>query len=145
VLTRTGRPSRRRGTAGWLVAALSAAGIACGGGSGATTYTGLISCTQPENIEGLGLLEACEEAPADARAQFQQGCTAPTTPDGGGGPTVMNAPCSRLDTLGGCEITSGGFKESFWYYGSVADAEAGATPADIQRLCSASGGTYFAP
>lgn len=120
---------------------MAASGAACGGGA---TYGGLISCTQSENIEGFGLLEACEEAPADARAQFQQGCTAPTT-DGGGGATVVNAPCPRLDTLGGCEITSGGFKESFWYYGSGADAEAGATPADIQRLCSASGGTYSAP
>ena len=57
----------------------------------------------------------------------------------------MNAPCSRSDTLGGCEITSGGFKEDFWYYASASDGEVGATPADIQRLCSASGGTYFAP
>jgi hypothetical protein len=58
---------------------------------------------------------------------------------------VVNAPCSRADTLGGCEITSGGVKESFWYSASGADADVGATPSDIQRLCSASGGTYFAP
>ncbi|HTB59993.1 MAG TPA: hypothetical protein VLC06_19105 [Polyangia bacterium] len=142
MLTRTGRRWRRPARILWLAAALGASGAACGGGE---TYNGLISCTQSENIEGFGLLEACEEAPADARSQFQQGCTAPTTTDGGVRPTVVNAPCSRLDTLGGCEITSGGFKESFWYYGSVADADAGATPADIQRLCSASGGTYSAP
>ncbi len=124
-----------------VAAALTALGAACGGGGGGGAYTGQISCTQTENVAGFGLLEACEEAPASARAQFQQGC--PTTD--GGSPTVMNAPCSRVDTLGGCEITSGGFKQSFWYYGSGADAEVGATPADIQRLCSASGGTYLTP
>ena len=143
MLARTGRPWRRRAGGWWLAAALGASVAACGGGG--DTYTGLISCTQSENIEGFGLLEACEEASASARAQLQQGCAAPATADGGVRPTVVNAPCPRLETLGGCEITSGGFKESFWYYGAGADAEAGATPADIQRLCSASGGTYFAP
>jgi hypothetical protein len=142
VLTRTERQRRRPAGILWLAAGLTASGVACGG---VETYAGLISCTQPENIEGFGLLEACEEAPADARSQFQQGCTASTTADGGVRPTVVNAPCARLDTLGGCEITSGGFKESFWYYETGADAGAGATPADIQRLCSASGGTYSAP
>ena len=124
-----------------LAAALTAAGAACGGGS---TYTGLISCTQSENVESFGLLQACEEVQASARLQLQQGCAAATTTDGGS-PTVANAPCSRVDTLGGCEITSGGFKETFWYSASGADAEVGAMPSDIQRLCSASGGTYFAP
>jgi hypothetical protein len=76
--------------------------------------------------------------------QLQQGCTAATTIDAGS-PTVVNAPCSRVDTLGGCEITSGGFKETFWYYGAGGDAEVGATPSDIQGLCSGSGGAYFAP
>jgi hypothetical protein len=124
-----------------LVAALTASGAACGGG---TAYTGLISCTQSENVESFGLLEACEEIQASARALLQQGCTATATTDGGS-PTVVDAPCSRVDTLGGCEITSGGFKETFWYYGADADADVGATPSDIQRLCSASGGTYFTP
>ena len=142
VLTRRGRPWRRRAGAWWLAATLGASGAACGGGD---AYTGLISCTQSEDIEGFGLLEACEEASASARPQLQQGCTAPATSDGGQRPTVIDGPCPRVDTLGGCEITSGGFKESFWYYGAGADAEAGATPADIQRLCSASGGTYSAP
>ena len=123
-----------------LAAALTASGAACGGGS---TYTGLISCTQSENVESFGLLQACEEAQASARPQLQQGCAAPTAD--GGSPTVVNAPCSRVDTLGGCEITSGGFKETFWYSGAGADADVGAMPSDIQRLCSASGGTYFAP
>ncbi len=124
-----------------LAAGLTAPGAGCGGGS---TYTGLISCTRSTNVQGLGLLEACEEAPASARSQFQQGCTAATTVDGGS-PTVANAPCPRVDTLGGCQITSGGFEESFWYYGAGGDGEVGAMPSDIQRLCSASGGTYFAP
>ena len=144
VLTRRGRPWRPRASVCWLAAALGASGAACGGGGG-DAYTGLISCTQSENIEGFGLLEACEEASASARPQLQQGCTAATTTDGGERPTVINAPCPRADTLGGCEITSGGFKESFWYYGSGADADIAATPADIQRLCSASGGTYSTP
>jgi hypothetical protein len=120
---------------------LTAPEAACGGGG---TYTGLISCTQAENVESFGLLEACEEVEASARPQLQQGCAAATAADGGS-PTVMDAPCSRVGTLGGCEITSGGVKESFWYSTSGADAEVGATPSDIQRLCSASGGTYFAP
>ena len=124
-----------------LAAALTASGAGCGGGS---TYTGLVSCTWSENIRSLGPLEVCEEASASARSQFQQGCATATTADGGSA-TVMNAPCPRLDTLGGCEITSGGFKASFWYYGPGADAEVGATPSDIQSLCSGSGGTYFAP
>jgi hypothetical protein len=124
-----------------LAAALTASGAACGGGS---TYTGLISCTRSENVESFGLLQACEEAEASARPQLQQGCTASTTADGGS-PTVVNAPCARVATLGGCEITSGGFKESFWYSASGADAEIGASPSDIQRLCSGSGGTYVAP
>ena len=124
-----------------LAAGLAASGAACGGGS---TYTGLISCTQLENVESFGLLQACEEIQASARTQLQQGCAAASTADGGS-PMVVNAPCSRVDTLGGCEITSGGFKETFWYSGAGADAEVGAMPSDIQRLCSASGGTYFAP
>jgi len=124
-----------------LAAALTASGAACGGGS---TYTGPVSCTWAENVESFGLLEACEEVEASARLELQQGCTASTTTDGGS-PTVVNAPCSRVDTLGGCEFTSGGFKETFWYYGAGADADVGATPGDIQTLCSGSGGTYFAP
>ena len=123
-----------------LAAGLAASGAACGGGG---TYAGLISCTQSENVESFGRLQACEEAQASARPQLQQGCAAPT--GDGGSPLVVNAPCSRVDTLGGCEITSGGFKETFWYSGAGADAEVGAMPSDIQRLCSASGGTYFAP
>ena len=125
----------------WLSVALTASEAACGGGS---AYTGLISCTQSENVESFGVLQACEEIEASARMQLQQGCTAATTTDAGS-PTVVNAPCSRVDTLGGCEITSGGFKETFWYSGAGADAEVGAMPSDIQRLCSASGGAYFAP
>jgi hypothetical protein len=125
-----------------LAAALAASGAACGGGS--STYDGLISCTQLENVESFGLLQACEEIQASARPQLQQGCSAATSADAGS-PRVVNAPCSRVDTLGGCEITSGGFKETFWYYGAGADAEAGATPSDIQRLCAGSGGAYFAP
>lgn len=124
-----------------LAAALTASAAACGGSS---TYAGLISCTQTENVESFGLLLACEEVEADARVQLQQGCSAATTADAGS-PAVVNAPCSRVDTLGGCQITSGGFKETFWYYGAGADAEVGATPSDIQRLCSGSGGAYFAP
>lgn len=124
-----------------LAAALTASGAACGGGG---RYTGLISCTRSTDVQGLGILEACEEAPASARSQFQQGCTAATTADGGS-PVIADAPCPRVNTLGGCEITSGGFEETFWYYGAGADAEVGAMPSDIQRLCSASGGTYFAP
>jgi hypothetical protein len=125
-----------------LVTALTASGGACGGSS--STYAGLISCTQLENVESFGLLQACEEVEAGARMQLQQGCTAATTTDAGS-PTVVNAPCSRVSTLGGCQITSGGFKETFWYYGVGGDAEVGATPGDIQRLCSGSGGAYFAP
>jgi len=124
-----------------LAAALAASGAACGGGS---TYSGLISCTQLENVESFGLLQACEEIQASARMQLQQGCAVASTADGGS-PTVANAPCSRVDTLGGCEITSGGFKETFWYSGAGADAEVGAMPSDIQRLCAGSGGTYIAP
>jgi hypothetical protein len=124
-----------------LAAALTASGAACGGGG---TYTGLISCTQAENVESFGLLQACEEIEAGARLQLQQGCAAATTTDGGV-PTVVNAPCSRVDTLGGCQITSGGFKETFWYYLAGSDADVGATPSDIQGLCSGSGGAYFAP
>lgn len=124
-----------------MVGLMAAWGASCG--SGSSTYDGLISCTQTENIESFGLLQACEEAAASARAQLQLGCTAATAD--GGSPTVVNAPCSRVDTLGGCEITSGGFKEDFWYQASDSDADVGATPSDIQRLCSASGGTYFAP
>ena len=125
-----------------LAAALTTSGAACGEGS---PYTGLISCTRSENVESFGLLQACEEVEASARVQLQQGCTTSTSTADGGNPTVVNASCSRVDTLGGCQITSGGFKETFWYSASGADADVGATPSDIQRLCSASGGTYFAP
>jgi hypothetical protein len=126
----------------WLAAALTASEVACGGGS---TYTGLVSCTQLENVENFGLLQTCEEVEASARSQLQQGCAAAVATDGGSPPTVVDAPCSRAETLGGCEITSGGIKESFWYSPSGADAEAGATPSDIQRLCAGSSGTYLAP
>ena len=133
----------------WGLAAALTAATACGsGGSGNSdggggTYSGSISCTQVEEVEGFGLLQVCEEAMASARPQLQQGCSSPTA--GGGRAPVMNAPCARTNTLGGCQITSGGFAESFWYAAASPDAEANATPADIQTLCAGAGGTMLTP
>ena len=80
-----------------------------------------------------------------ARSQFQQGCTAATTAIEEA-PLVANGFAPRVDTSVVARITSGGFEESFWYYGAGADGEVGAMPSDIQRLCSASAEpTYFAP
>jgi len=122
--------------------AIALAAAACGGsGSSADAYTGLISCTQIEDVAGFGALQVCEEAMASARSPLQQGCTSPTA--GGGRAPVVDAPCSRTNTLGGCQITSGGFAESFWYAAAAADAQPGATAADIQMLCASAGGTML--
>jgi hypothetical protein len=130
-----GRLSARTARIVGLTATLTAAGAACGDGA---PYSGTISCTQTESVENFGPLEVCEEAAASARSQLQPACT-------GGGATIMNAPCSRVGTLGGCEITSGGFAESFWDYPSASDAGGGATPTDIQMLCALVGGTALTP
>jgi hypothetical protein len=125
---------------GRLATALAVAAAACGnsGGAGrdggADAYAGTISCTQVENVEAFGPLQVCEEAAASARAQLQQGC-----------PNVVNAPCPRTNALGGCQISSGGFAESFWYAPAAGDAEASATPADIQMLCAGASGTPLTP
>ena len=131
-----GRLSARTARILGLTAALSTSGAACGGD---VPYSGPVSCTQTEVIQSLGPLVVCEEAAISAGPQLQQGCT-------GGDATFLNAPCSRVETLGGCEITSGGFAETFWYSAdAAADAGAGATPMDIQMLCASAGGTPLVP
>ena len=123
---------------GLAIAALAAAACGSQGGNddGGDAYTGLISCTQVEDVAGFGALQVCEEAAASARPLLRQGCS--PLP-------VVDAPCSRANTLGGCQITSGGFAESFWYAAPAADAQAGATAADIQMLCAGAGGTMLTP
>jgi hypothetical protein len=130
------------------IVVLAIGGAACGGGSSNTS--GVVSCTIAENVGGLGVLQVCEELPAADSQQVQQGCVLPAgslPPDAGVSATAQfaNGPCSHVNALGGCRVTSGGVTESIWYYGSGDDSGVSQTPADIQTLCGTINATYVAP
>jgi hypothetical protein len=127
--------------------ALAAAG--CGGGGG--TVGGVVSCTLTENVGTLGLIQLCEELPPSEGAQARQGCSVNMSLGGLGDAgvsvkgTYAPGPCSHVNALGGCRITSGGVTVTEWYYGSGDGGVASGTSADIQMLCAGIGAAFVAP
>jgi hypothetical protein len=111
------------------------------GGSGGTGASGgTISCTLFQSQT----TKICEEATGLSQAQadsLKQQCMAPPGDAGTTmAPLFTNGPCPRADSLGGCQLASGGVSTtSFSYEGG------GLTPDDIRMICVAAGATYVAP
>lgn len=129
------------------LAFLVSLGAGCGGGSGTGTgsESGFVSCTETESIPGSGTLKLCIETTGNEAQALRQSCTGSV---GNVAVTFADGPCSHVNALGACRITSGGITEDGWYYniGSPDAADyAGQTPADIQALCAEAGETYLPP
>lgn len=130
----------------WGSVFLVSLGAGCGGGTGSGTgsESGFVSCTETESI-GSGMLKLCIETTGNEAQALQQSCTGSV---GNVAVTFADGPCSHVNALGACRITSGGITEDGWYYniGSPdAAGDVGQTPADIQALCAEAGETYLPP
>jgi hypothetical protein len=100
-----------------------------------------------ENRDVFGVVMICEEMPASYKSQLQQTCV--LSADGGMGTGGISAhladgPCSHVNALGGCKVTSSGVTVTTWYFQSNGVGGANGTPADIQTMCSGIG-TFVAP
>ncbi len=118
-----------------LGATLAAWSAGCGGNSA------IVSCAVSQNEGALGVLKICLEAPAST---FSQGCPAPVA-DAGIAVSVTDGPCSRVDAVGGCRITTGAVSETIWYYADGVDGGGGPMSSDIKMLCAEGGATFVAP
>jgi len=117
------------------VATLAAWGTGCGGNSAT------VSCSVSQDEGVVGVLRVCLEAPAST---FAHGCPVPVA-DGGIEVGVTDGPCSRVDAVGGCRITTGAVSETIWYYRVTVDGGANPTSSDVQMLCAEGGATFVAP
>lgn len=132
-----------------VLAALAGFTAGCGGGSGngmAGGGSGEVSCTQQIMI-GATTDMTCQEFPASEATEAQKNCNTSLLADAGlvggdGGLDVnevfANAPCSRMNAVGGCMVTLDGFTATTWFYNPPFDSSI------VMSACSGSG-TFVSP
>ena len=141
-----------------LAIAMGAGLAGCGGSSnnsdgGIGVGLGQGSCTISESIADAGVaIMLCEEISGLTPQEVQSARMSCMLNGGGLGDLAdagvsanaqfTNAPCSRVNALGGCRVMQGGMTVTIWYY---ADPNGLSTSADIQMLCVSIGETFVAP
>ena len=121
---------------------IAAAAAMAGCSSGSSSSGGQASCTRTESLPDGSSSKTCQELTGSAEVvpAVRQACVED------GGTQYMeefaNGPCSRVGALGGCSTTAGTTVVTSWYYAGSLGPQ---TAADVQMMCSASGGTFVQP